>query len=248
MRRVVQYNCIDMAKNTQKSSQTIKQEREARRLEKVEAFKKQQARERRNRRLGLIFGIIGGAAVLGLIITVVVVNSVPKPDPASIEIQGVQLFPDVTGGGHVDVNADGTPVTPAPTVDYQAEYGMNPPAGGNHWAGWLNCGVYNEPQQNERAVHALEHGAVWVTYDPDKLSESDVDALVNTLPDTYIVVSPYPGLPTPVVASAWGAQVQLTGIDDERLMPFVNKYWKSASAPEPGALCTGAIDGPGKVS
>jgi len=237
-----------MAKNTQKSSQTIKQEREARRLEKVEAFKKQQARERRNRRIGLIFGIVGGAAVLGLIITVVVVNSVPKPDPATISIEGLKEYPAVAGGGHVDVNPDGIPVTPAPNVDYQAEYGMNPPAGGNHWAGWLNCGVYNEPQQSERAVHALEHGAVWVTYDPDKIGQADVDSLVNKLPDTYIVVSPYPGLPTPVVASAWGAQVQLTGVDDERLTQFVDKFWRSPNAPEPTALCTGAIDGPGKVS
>ena len=237
-----------MAKNTQKSSQTIKQEREARRLEKVEAFKKQQARERRNRRIGLIFGIIGGAAVLGLIITVVVVNSVPKPDPATISIEGLKEYPAVAGGGHVDVNPDGTPVTPAPNVDYQAEYGMNPPAGGNHWAGWLNCGVYNEPQQSERAVHALEHGAVWVTYDPDKIDQAGVDSLVNKLPDTYIVVSPYPGLPAPVVASAWGAQVQLTGVDDERLTQFVDKFWRSPNAPEPTAICTGAIDGPGKVS
>ena len=237
-----------MAKNTQKSSQTIKQEREARRLEKVEAFKKQQARERRNRRIGLLFGLLGGAAVLGLIITVVVVNSVPKPDPATIEIEGLTLFPEVTAGGHVDVNADGTPVTPAPNVDYQAAYGMNPPAGGDHWAGWLNCGVYNEPQQNERAVHALEHGAVWVTYDPDKLSQSDVDSLVSKLPNTYMIVSPYPGLPSTVVASAWGAQLKLDSINDDRLLPFINKYWKAATAPEPGALCTGAIDGPGKVS
>ena len=237
-----------MAKNTQQSSQTIKQEREARRLEKVEAFKKQQARERRNRRIGWISGIVGGLAVLALIVTVVVVNSVPKPDPATITIEGLQEFPDITGGGHVDVNADGTPVDPAPNVDYQVQYGMNPPAGGDHWAGWLNCGVYSEPQQNERAVHSLEHGAVWVTYDPDALSASEIESLVDKLPDTYIVVSPYPGLSAPVVASAWGAQVKLDSLNDARLGDFVTKYWKSPTAPEPGALCTGAIDGPGKIS
>ena len=237
-----------MAKNTQQSAQTIKQEREARRLEKVEAFKKQQARERRNRRIGWIAGIAGGVAVLGLVVTVVVVNSVPKPDPATITIEGLKEYPAITGGGHVDVNADGTPVTPAPNVDYETAYNMNPPAGGDHWAGWLNCGVYNEPQQSERAVHALEHGAVWVTYDPAALSQGDIDSLVNKVPDTYIIVSPYPGLPTPVVASAWGAQVQLEGVNDERLGDFIDKFWLSPEAPEPGALCTGAIDGPGKVS
>jgi tetrahydromethanopterin S-methyltransferase subunit G len=237
-----------MANNTQKSSQTIKQEREARRLEKVEAFKKQQARERRNRRIGIISGVVGGLAVLALIVTVVVVNSVPKPDPATITIEGLQQFPEITGGGHVDINADGTPVTPAPNVDYQTEYGMNPPAGGNHWQGWLNCGVYSEPQQNERAVHSLEHGAVWVTYDPEVVTGAAVDTLVGSLPDTYVIVSPYPDLPAPVIASAWGAQVQLEGVNDSRLNDFVNKYWLSPEAPEPGALCSGAIDGPGKVS
>ena len=63
-----------------------------------------------------------------------------------------------------------------------------------------------------------------------------------------MIVSPYPGLPSTVVASAWGAQLKLDSINDDRLLPFINKYWKAATAPEPGALCTGAIDGPGKVS
>ena len=237
-----------MAKNTQQSAQTIKQEREARRLEKVEAFKKQQARERRNRRIGIISGIVGAVAVIALVVTVVVINAVPKPDPATITIEGLKEFSDIPGGGHVDVNSDGTPVNPAPSVDYQAEYGMSPPAGGNHWAGWLNCGVYSEPQQNERAVHSLEHGAIWVTYDPELLDQGDIDSLVSKLPDTYIVVSPYPGLQAPLVASAWGAQVELTGVDDERLGDFVTKYWRSPTSPEPSAICTGAIDGPGKVS
>jgi len=229
---------MDMAKNTQQSAQTIKQEREARRLEKVEAFKKQQARERRNRRIGAISGIVGGALVLGLIVTVVVVNAQPKPDPATITVEGVQTFPELVGGTHVDGTA----------VDYSTQYGMNPPAGGDHWSNWLNCGVYTEAQQNERAVHALEHGAVWVTYDASALSADEISTLQNSLPDTYIIMSPYEGLDSPVVASAWGAQVKLDGVDDPRLEKFITKYWKSATAPEPGASCAGQADGPGRVA
>jgi hypothetical protein len=228
---------MDMAKNTQQSAQTIKQEREARRLEKVEAFKKQQARERRNRRIGAISGIVGGLAVLALIVTVVVVNAQPKPDPAAIEITGLKTFPDVTGGVHVE---------PTP-VDYETAYGMNPPAGGDHWGNWLTCGIYNQVQENERAVHSLEHGAVWVTYDASVLTADEISSLQSSLPDTYIVMSPYEGLDAPVVASAWGAQVSLNGVDDPRLEQFITKYWKSATAPEPGAACTGYPDGPGRV-
>jgi len=45
-----------------------------------------------------------------------------------------------------------------------AKYDRNPPAGGAHNDVWLNCGVYGRPVRNENAVHALEHGAVWITY------------------------------------------------------------------------------------
>ncbi|CAN5200904.1 DUF3105 domain-containing protein [soil metagenome] len=215
---------------------TVKQQRDARRAEKVAAMQKQMAAQKRNQRIGIIAAITGGVLVLALVVTFVIVGSTPKPDPSDIEIEGLKTFGTLTAT-HVDG-----------TVDYQAEYGMDPPAGGNHNAVWLNCGVYDQPQENEHAVHALEHGAVWITYDPDALSESEVETLRSEAPSTYSIVSPYPGLPAPVVISAWSAQVQLDGVDDPRLEQFVQKYWKAATAPEPGAACTGALDGPGKIS
>ncbi len=57
---------------------------------------------------------------------------------------------------------------------------------------WLNCGIYDQPVLNENAVHALEHGAVWITYNPD-LSADDVQKLRDLMPSSYIVLSPYPG-------------------------------------------------------
>ena len=218
------------------SKPTVKQQRELNRAAKVEAMKRQQATQKRNQRIGLIASVVGGVAVLAIIVGFVVVGSTPRQNPNDIEIEGLQTF-----GKPTDVHVAGT-------VDYQGKYDMNPPAGGDHNAAWLNCGVYDQPQQNENAVHSLEHGAVWVTYDPDALSEEEVQTLRDALPSTYAVLSPYPELPAPVVISAWNAQVQLDGVDDPRLKQFISKFWKSASAPEPGAPCTGALDGPGRVS
>jgi len=215
---------------------TVKQQRDLRRAEKVAAMQKQMATQKRNQRIGIISAITGGVLVLALVITFVIVGSTPKQDPSDIEIEGLKTFGTLTAT-HVDG-----------AVDYEADYGMNPPAGGNHNAVWLNCGVYDQPQENENAVHALEHGAVWITYDPDALSEAEVATLRSEAPSTYSIVSPYPDLPAPVVISAWSAQVQLDGVDDPRIEQFIQKYWKAATAPEPGALCTGALDGPGKIS
>jgi hypothetical protein len=51
-------------------------------------------------------------------------------------------------------------------VTGQVTYSVTPPVGGTHNATWMNCGIYDKPVANERAVHNLEHGAVWITYQP----------------------------------------------------------------------------------
>lgn len=206
---------------------TVKQQRAAKREEKVAAFKRDQARRERNRRFGIWGGIGGGIVAVAAIVALIVVTSIP---PAPIVITGVQTFAN-----------EATHVTGA--VDYP----QNPPAGGPHASAWLNCGIYDEPVPNENAVHSLEHGAVWVTYDP-ALSDAEVQALRAAVPSTYSVLSPYPGLDAPVVISAWDAQVKLDGVDDPRLQAFIQTYWKSPNAPEPGAACTGAVDAPGRVA
>ena len=72
------------------------------------------------------------------------------------------------------------------------EYEESPPVGGPHSGTWQNCGIYEAPINNENGVHSLEHGAVWITYDPS-LPQEDIDTL-NALDDNYMLVSPYPGL------------------------------------------------------
>jgi hypothetical protein len=206
--------------------QSLKEQRDAERAAKVEAFKKERARQQRNRAIGIWGGAGAGVLVLGALIAVVVVSSLPAGP-----ITGLQTFTNV--GTHVPT-----------TVDYP----QTPPAGGPHNATWLNCGIYNQEVPKENAVHALEHGAVWVTYDPTVLSAADVANLQAKLPTSYIIMSPFSGLDAPVVASAWNAQVKLDGVDDPRLTAFLKQFWRSASAPEPNGACSGTFDAPGKVA
>lgn len=127
-------------------------------------------------------------------------------------------------------------------TDQPVKYEQTPPAGGEHSPVWLNCGVYDKPVPNENAVHSMEHGAVWVTYRAD-LPQAQVDALRDAMPSTYAVLSPVEGLQSPVVASAWGRQLPLTGPDDERLESFIREFRQGPQTPEPGAVCTGGTDG-----
>jgi len=216
------------------TQRTVKEQRAQQRQAKVEAYKKEQARKARNKKIGIGAAVVGGALIVALVVVSVVV-SWPRPSAtyeagsSGAEIEGVETFTNTNQ--HTQ-----------DTVDYA----QSPPAGGDHNPVWLNCGIYDEVQTNENAVHSLEHGAVWVTYDPEQVSQEDIDALKAAMPSTYAILSPYEDMDTPIALSAWNAQLKLDSATDDRIPEFFEEYWRSQNVPEPGARCDGAIDGPGK--
>jgi hypothetical protein len=146
---------------------------------------------------------------------------------AAIEIEGLELLPDL----------------PTDHVEGDIDYDTRPPAGGVHNPVWLDCGVYDEQVPEENAVHSLEHGAVWLTYVPAEVSEDDVATLValhDAFPDR-IIVSPFPGVDSPIVAVAWERRLEVDEGDDPRLQAFVDAFVNGPEAPEPGASCSGGI-------
>ncbi len=133
---------------------------------------------------------------------------------------------------------------PAEHTDAPVAYRESPPVGGPHNPLWQNCGFYSEPVRSENAVHSMEHGAVWITYQPNLPTEQvDILRKLGSEQD-YVLVSPYPGLPTPVVASAWNNQLRLEGVEDPNLERFVRFFRQGPQTPEPGAGCTGGIGDP----
>ena len=133
-------------------------------------------------------------------------------------------------------------------------YSVTPPVGGDHNATWMNCGVYAQPVPNERAVHNLEHGAVWITY-KSSLPAADVDALRafvlkqatvkiqgTDTKERYIDLTPWKddSLPSPIVISSWAHQLQLTSATDPRLQQFVDTFRVNPKyTPEYGSACNG---------
>src|SRR5215203_3576118 len=98
-------------------------------------------------------------------------------------------------------------------------YEQSPPVGGDHNPVWQNAGFYEEPVPNEKAVHTMEHGAVWITYAPD-LRQDQKDKLRQLVESQdCLLASPYPGL-----------------------QEFIRAYRKGPQTPEAGASCTGATE------
>ncbi|MFN2187708.1 MAG: DUF3105 domain-containing protein [Candidatus Promineifilaceae bacterium] len=128
------------------------------------------------------------------------------------------------------------------TVDYSG--GDLPPVGGIHSGVWQNCGVYDEPVLAKNAVHSMEHGAVWIAYDPE-LPQDSVDSLRQAVRgESYTILSPYPGLKSPVVLTAWGIQLELESAEDERIPEFIDRYEQGPQTPERGALCSEGTGAP----
>ncbi|MFJ1752710.1 DUF3105 domain-containing protein [Kitasatospora sp. NPDC088134] len=202
----------------------------------------EERRERRNKLLTigissvLVLGMIGGGTWLTLdakhksdakkAAAAAQVEAQKKAQEAAekVSIDGVKTF-DNLGRNHVT-----TAVT----------YPMTPPVGGDHNPVWATCmgNVYDAPVKNENAVHSLEHGAVWVTYN-GKASADDIKALSEKVKATpYSLMSPYPDEPGTITLSAWGTQLVVDSATDPRVEQFFTKYVQGKQTPEPGASCS----------
>lgn len=192
------------------------------RRERAAQMKAQREREERRRRV--IRWTAGGAAAVVLAGGLGYVGWMAYD---STQIDGLREYGDLTND-HV-----------AEDVDYE----QSPPVGGDHHEAWQNCGVYDAPLKDIHAVHSLEHGAVWITYDPDLPAEQVKALNAKYTQGGYVVVSPYEGkMAAPIVASAWGKQVSMDKADDDNLEKFLKSYEQSTDVPEPGAACSGAVD------
>jgi hypothetical protein len=203
---------------SRQSKKPTKRERQA--AERQRILEERRRREQRAK-------VIRWTAIPVVILIGVGLFFVLKPKPSAKEPSGVKTY-SVAGRNH---------------VQGKVNYPQNPPVGGNHNPVWQNCGFYDAPVQNENAVHSMEHGAVWITYRPD-LPSDQVAKLRDLAKQSYVLVTPYPGLPSPVVASAWGKQLTLNSANDPRLAQFVDFFRQGPQTPEPGAACTGGTGDP----
>ncbi|MER8222738.1 DUF3105 domain-containing protein [Streptomyces sp. NPDC094143] len=217
---------------------SAKKSNTARKARIEEMRRAEQARERRNRILTIAASvvIVGGLIAGG----VVLVRSQDDggSDTAASDSSGKGRF--VTGKDGVrtwEGKLSRNHVTKA------VKYATQPPVGGDHNQVWMNCNgdVYTKEINNTNAVHSLEHGAVWVTYNA-AAKKADVEALAAKVKKTpYTLMSPLDDQKDPIMLSAWGHQRTVTGADDPNVDKFFEKFVQGEQTPEPGAACTNGL-------
>jgi hypothetical protein len=179
---------------------------------------------------GLIIASIAVVAFAAAVISYAVVE-VQRADAAKIdspdEIAGLETYEYEAGQEHVTTSVD---------------YSESPPVGGLHAPppDWADCTgtVYDVDIRHENAVHSLEHGAVWITYNPDEISEDDIATLAELAGKSGRMLSPYEGLDSPISIQSWNHQLKVDSADDERLKQYADFFtYNGDYFPEPGATC-----------
>ena len=173
------------------------------------------------------------AVLLGIIFSIVFISCSSEKNE-SIEISTEEMLEEVeylviTSREHTDENVD---------------YPTTPPAGGDHLGIWHTCGIYKVELLDEAAVHALEHGAVWVTYKPEIEKEEIIKLTTMLSGKPKILLSPHSEQMSPIVATSWGRRLEIEKAQDPRLNKFVDFFTDGEAAPEAGITCDRGIGRP----
>lgn len=211
----------------------------ARKARIEEMRRAEQSRERRNRLLVISGSVVAVAALVAG--GVFVVKSQSKDDDAA------DADAKSSSSGQFVTGADGVKTWKGKLgrthVTKRVHYPTEPPVGGDHNQVWMNCNgnVYTKAVDDMNAVHSLEHGAVWITYN-SKAAKADVEALAAKVRKTpYTLMSPDDDQADPIMLTAWGHQRTVKGAADADVDAFLEKFVQGSQTPEPGAACTGGL-------
>jgi|SRR6185436_7962794 len=105
-------------------------------------------------------------------------------------------------------------------------YNSNPPTSGWHWPAPAAWGVYPLGQPDERLVHNLEHGGIWISYKPDKVDQATIDQL-NDFAKRFgkIIVEPRAANDAPISLAAWRHLQNLDVYDESTVLKFIDAYY-----------------------
>ena len=105
-------------------------------------------------------------------------------------------------------------------------YNSNPPTSGWHWPVSAAWGVYPGGQPDERLIHNLEHGGIWISYKPGMVDQ-DVINLLNDFANRYskIIVEPREKNDAAISLAAWNHLQNLDQFDETAILRFIDAFY-----------------------
>jgi hypothetical protein len=194
-----------------------REQRQRLRRERLERERAAQEAARRKQRLGYLAGWALATAALAVVVLLVASGgggSGSFPDGGAVPERRVfDLQPAARAAGCTvrDFRSEGQQ-----HVEGQVRYRSNPPQSGNHNQVPADDGAYADPIDDEKLVHALEHGRVVYWFNPGAPAEikADLKALFDE-DDYHVLLAPSEAqMPFQVAASAWTHVLGCKRFDD----------------------------------
>lgn len=109
-----------------------------------------------------------------------------------------------------------------------------PPAGGPHYAVPWPTGVFSEEPADGYLIHSLEHGIIWISYQPELVTPEQLSALTSLADDNRrdVILAPRSANDAPVYVMSWGRRLQVEAGDLETIRRFIDT--NRDRSPEPG--------------
>ncbi|MEK9183309.1 MAG: DUF3105 domain-containing protein [Patescibacteria group bacterium] len=131
--------------------------------------------------------------------------------PSDYEELGEKI--PIMGNNHISLSSPHEP------------YNSNPPTSGPHTGKDADWGAHQDEISDEVAIHNLEHGGIWITYQ-DK-NDQDLKNKMEELARQYqskILLSPRAKNDSPIALSAWGRLLKLSAFDEIKIKKFIRQY------------------------
>src|SRR3989344_2433462 len=113
-----------------------------------------------------------------------------------------------------------------PENSLRPSYNSNPPTSGPHYAEPAFLGLYDKELPDERVVHNLEHGEIWVSYHPRV--KDQITTELKALLRARVIIAARAANDTDIAVAAWGRldKFDLTGepLDTVRILDFIKRY------------------------
>ena len=180
-------------------------------LERRAAKKMTQAQINRRHNLGhsakTMAGWVVGLAALWFVGAWLVASFSPKGPDFSVAVP-------ILGREHI-----------TPGTSY-SNYNSNPPSSGAHYPQDAPTGFYTNALPDEQLVHNLEHGQIWISYQPDLPALAL--AGLQKLTGDFVIITPRSENDTDIALTAWGRQdkfnLESDGLDIQRVSDFILRY------------------------
>lgn len=109
-------------------------------------------------------------------------------------------------------------------------YNSDPPTSGPHYDRPARVGFYEKPFPDERLIHNMEHGDVWISYRPDVATASR-EALRQFTDSPKVIVTPRADNEWDITLAAWGRLdgfniegAEISEAELRRIKDFVLRY------------------------